>query len=254
MQIDRNTVRVHFDAYVAKYDDSDDKIRLKKEHTYQVCDLCDSIAQNIGLSKEDTDLAWLLGMLHDVGRFEQIRRFGTFNDAESVDHAKLGADILFRDHHIRDYVLDETEDELIEHSIRAHNALCLPEDLSERERMFCNLLRDADKIDILRVNTEFSIAEIYNVDERKLKEAFITDEVLEQFFEEHAILRSLKKSPIDHLVGHISMIFELVYPISVQILKERGFLKKIFEFKSDNLVTQAQFAQMRMKMEKCGYL
>ena len=48
----------------------------------------------MGLTGEDKDVAWLLGMLHDIGRFEQIRCFGTFNDGMSVDHAELGADIL----------------------------------------------------------------------------------------------------------------------------------------------------------------
>jgi len=196
----------------------------------------------------------LLGMLHDIGRFEQIKRYGTFNDAESIDHAKLGADILFHENRIRDYIEDKTEDELIEKAIRAHNQLRLPDGMNEREVMFCNILRDADKIDILRVNTEFSIAEIYNVREEELLDASITDEVYRQFYEEHAILRSLKTSPVDHIVGHLSMIFELVYPISVQILKEHGYLKKIFEFHSSNPVTQERFLQMRHKMEKLGYL
>jgi len=148
----------------------------------------------------------------------------------------------------------DTTDELIEKAIRAHNQLRLPDGMNEREVMFCNILRDADKIDILRVNTEFSIAEIYNVREEELLDASITDEVYRQFYEEHAILRSLKTSPVDHIVGHLSMIFELVYPISVQILKEHGYLKKIFEFHSSNPVTQERFLQMRHKMEKLGYL
>ena len=47
------------------------------------------------MSKEDIDLAWLTGLLHDIGRFEQVRRYGTFNDAKSIDHGKLGVEILF---------------------------------------------------------------------------------------------------------------------------------------------------------------
>ena len=42
-------------------------------------------------------------MLHDIGRFEQIRRFGTFNDAQSVDHAEFGADLLFKECLIRKF-------------------------------------------------------------------------------------------------------------------------------------------------------
>ena len=42
-------------------------------------------------------------MLHDIGRFEQIRRFGTFNDVQSVDHAEFGADLLFKEGLIRKF-------------------------------------------------------------------------------------------------------------------------------------------------------
>ena len=54
---------------------SDEKIKLKIDHTYRVAGLCQRIAESLGLSEPDVDIAWLLGMLHDIGRFEQIRRF-----------------------------------------------------------------------------------------------------------------------------------------------------------------------------------
>ena len=59
-------------------------------------------------------MSWLTGLLHDVGRFEQLRRYGTFIDAQSIDHAEFGADRLFRQGKIRDYVEDASEDELLE--------------------------------------------------------------------------------------------------------------------------------------------
>ena len=95
--IDREKVRKTFADYTANYNAQDEKIKLKINHTYRVAGLCDRIADSIGLVGEDRDIAWLLGMLHDVGRFEQIRRYHTFNDANSIDHAKLGADLLFND-------------------------------------------------------------------------------------------------------------------------------------------------------------
>lgn len=59
--------------------------------------------------------------------------------------------------------------------------------------MFCHILRDADKIDILKVNVEFPLEEIYNVDTEVLYQEEVTPEVLQSFDEEHAVLRSLKK-------------------------------------------------------------
>lgn len=122
------------------------------------------------MSEYEQKLAWLLGMLHDVGRFEQLRRFHTFVDAQSVDHAALGADILFHEGHIRDYVQEADEDTLIETAVRWHSAYRLPEDLDERTRKFANILRDADKIDILKVNVDFSLEKIDNTTTEKLLE------------------------------------------------------------------------------------
>lgn len=96
MQIDRIKAKKAFDDYVTNYDIRNQKIKLKTDHTYNVSELCEKIAFSIGMTKEDINIAWLTGLLHDIGRFEQVRRYGTFNDSKSVDHAKLGVDILLK--------------------------------------------------------------------------------------------------------------------------------------------------------------
>ena len=83
-----------FNSYVDRYDVSDERIALKVEHTYEVAELCDEIARGEGLSPADVDLAWLCGLLHDIGRFEQLRQWGTFSDADSCSHAALGIQVL----------------------------------------------------------------------------------------------------------------------------------------------------------------
>ncbi len=250
MRIDRTKAMAAFEEYTSHYNISDDKIRLKIEHTKRVNQLCEQIAVEIGLEEGDIDIAWLLGLLHDVGRFEQIKRYGTFKDSDSVDHANFGADILFVDGKIRDYIEDASEDALLELAIRAHSAYRIPEGLSKREQMFCNILRDADKIDIIRVNTEFPLEEVYNVTTEELETAAITPAVMESFYEEHAVLRSLKRTPADNVVGHVSLVYELVYPVSVRIMKEQGFLEKLMDFQSRNPATIRQMKEIRGYLQK----
>ena len=244
MKMDRVKAKQAFADYVNNYDSEDDKTRLKIEHTYRVSELCESIAQELGLSVEETDLAWLLGLLHDVGRFEQLKQFGTFEDAVSVDHAALGADILFQEGRIRDYVQDKAEDTLLETAVRNHNVYRLPEGLTQRMKIFCQIIRDADKIDILRVNMEFPFEEIYNTTTQELKQAEITPAVLKSFYEEHATLRSIRRTVADNVVSHISLVFELVYPVSFLIVKEQGYLEKLLQFQSDNPATAEQLLQI----------
>lgn len=248
MKIDRQKVLKAFGDYVDSYDSTDEKVRLKIEHTYRVSELCENIAHSLGLNEKDVSLAWFLGMLHDVGRFEQLKNYGTFIDAQSIDHAMYGAEILFEQGKIRDYIEDDGEDDLLRRAVAYHSAYRLPEDLDDRTRMFCQILRDGDKIDILKVNVEFSLEEIYNVSTRELRTSKVSKEVMEAFKEGHAVLRSLKKTPVDNVVGHISLVYELVYPRSLALVKEQGYVKKLMDFQSENKETQEQFRQIRESM------
>jgi len=248
MRIDRDNVRKQFDIYTAPYDLSDSKIRLKAEHTLRVAALCDQIAASLSLSDEDRDLAWLLGMLHDIGRFEQVRRYGTFVDAKSVDHAAFGADLLFGEKLIRKFISSSEEDKLIDIAIRLHNVFILPEDLSSRERQYAQILRDADKIDIIRVNCEFPRSEIYNLPEEEFRTSAISDLVLEDALSMQNVLRSHRKTAADYIVGQISLTFGLVYDRSREIIREQGYLDKIMNFDSINPETLRRLDMIRGKV------
>lgn len=267
LQIDRQRVKDVFREYTSHYNAEDPKIKLKIDHTYRVAGLSERIAREIGLTGEEIELAWLIGMLHDVGRFEQLRRFGTFSDADSIDHAQFGVSLLFDDGLLEGYLSkqeDGTEGEnaeqektkwertgqIIRTAIWNHSAYRLEEGLDAKTETFCHILRDADKIDILKVNHDVPIEEIYNVTTQELRQAVVTKEVMQAFFEKHAVLRSLKKTPVDHIVGHSALVFELVYPVSYKIVGEQGYLDKILSFDSDNPVTREQFRELRECMEE----
>ena len=151
MIIDRERVKNTFAEYTSGYNATDPKIKLKIDHTYRVAELCELIARDLKLDEYETDVAWLTGMLHDVGRFEQIKRYNTFNDAQSVDHANFGADLLFKEGLIDTYVDGFHDDKygvIVENAIRNHSAFRIDERLDDYTVMFCNILRDADKVDI----------------------------------------------------------------------------------------------------------
>lgn len=273
--INRENVINAFAEYVRNYDPSDEKIKLKIDHTYRVAGLCQRIAESLGLSEPDVDIAWLLGMLHDIGRFEQIRRFGTFNDVQSVDHAEFGADRLFKEGLIRKFAEGYYEEcelarsgneeaeqmiknnehhnkdtGLLEMAIRQHNKYRVKEDLTERQRMFCDILRDADKVDIFKVNADIPMEIIYDVTTEELKNGIITKEVLESFYKKETVLKSVRRSAVDHIVGHISLLFELVYKESYRQAKEQGYVYKLLDFKSDVPEVNAEFDDMRKYIDE----
>ncbi|MBR1742124.1 MAG: HD domain-containing protein [Lachnospiraceae bacterium] len=278
MMISREHVKKIFKEYTDRYDASDGKIKLKIDHTYRVAEICERIAKSLALSAEDADLAWLLGMLHDVGRFEQLRRYGTFSDAQSIDHAHFGVELLYgnvdasgfsgenrmdsaekskemekQKIFLEEFVnLSSGEEayQVIKTAIWNHSAFRIEVGLDERMEMFCHILRDADKVDIFKVCQDTPVEVIYNVTTEEVRHAGVTEEVMKQFFEKHAVLRSAKKTPVDHLVGHAALAFELVYPESLKVAKEQGYLQKILAYPSENEKTVEQLRELREFLEE----
>lgn len=242
--VDRDRVCKAFAAYTSNYDITSPKIRLKVDHTYRVATISEIVAKTV--KGVDAELAWLLGMLHDVGRFEQIKRYNTFVDSKSVDHAGFGADLLFNESLLDLFgEFDDDERAIIETAIRNHSKFRIDEDIKKDVASYCHILRDADKIDILRVNCETPIEEIYDVSTKELKESAVSESVKRAFDERHAVLRSMKSTPADNLVGHICLIFELVYKKSKELVKEQGFADRLLGFESDNPDTANWFEYMK---------
>ena len=243
--IEKEKIRRVFDCYVSKYNADDPKIKLKTDHTYRVADLAETIANEV---RVDADLAWLCGMLHDIGRFEQVKRYNTFTDALSVDHAEFGADLLFKNGLIDRFDLNLSQQELLilEVSVRYHSKYRLPIDLSKEEIQYCNVLRDADKIDIFRVNCDTPFEDIYNVSTNDLRQSGISDEVKRCFIDHSAVLKQLKRMPADYVASIICLVFEFVYPVSKKITREQGYVDGILTFDSDNLETALWFQYMNV--------
>lgn len=278
MKIDREKALKAFRNYTVLYNDKDNLIKLKIDHTYRVADICDEIARGLNFDKDDIDLAWLLGLLHDVGRFEQLKRFGTLNDAKSVNHAECSVKVLFNDGHLKDYIDDcrqadiadaayigdenangktvntenvkaDSELMLIYKAVKYHNVFKLPE-MDKRTKMFSDLLRDADKIDIIKVNCMTPLEQIYSVSKEQILTSEISDAVMQDLRNHSAVLRKNKCTAIDNLAGHISLAYELVYNISYRILDRQGYIYKLLEFVSLNDRTNTQLCEIKEDIVK----
>ena len=270
MEIDRERALAAFESYVDGFDMDDPKVSLKAEHTYRVADLAERIARaqlagDEGAASVDraADLAWLLGLLHDVGRFEQVRTWGTFNDAASASHADLGVKVLFEGFRgasptIRDYVEDDSEDELVRTAVALHSSWHLPADQDERTRFYCQVLRDADKLDILQVNCTRPVEDIYGYPEEHMLRSELSEESASWFWRHSTIPRAARHHPADVLLGHICFIWDLCYPESYRIAVEQGFVFRMLERPWVRPDTREEFARMEAHLKSWlaeeGYL
>ena len=136
--MNRDFVISQFKSYAANFDAADEGVSLKLAHSLRVSSWCDRLARALHLSPDDVDLAWLIGVLHDIGRFEQLREYHTFIDYQSMDHAKYGARYLFLGRPYPRFSCTMIERmSSLKRTIAQHNAYRLSEDLSPRQRLFC---------------------------------------------------------------------------------------------------------------------
>ena len=128
-------------------------IRLKQEHTAKVLEAMQLLVAGERLDANACRIACAAAVLHDVGRFPQYRRWRTFRDRDSDNHARLSLEVIRQHQVLRQLPPDERV--LIEEAIRCHNLLSLPTQIQSPTDCYIRLLRDADKLDIWRVFEEY---------------------------------------------------------------------------------------------------
>jgi len=160
IMIDKKIVhdlRNWFTSYVStfKYDDYNlqQNINLKEDHTRRVCKEIIHIGEQLRLDDNQLHLAEIIALFHDIGRFEQYDLYRTFNDQKSEDHAELGIKILEKHKILKQF--DESVRNLILCSIKNHNKPLLPDLENASCLFFSKLIRDADKLDILKILTDY---------------------------------------------------------------------------------------------------
>lgn len=203
---------------------SKDWNKLRLEHSLRVMELSKEIAINEGLNTEDIEIATVIGLLHDIARFEQYTKYKSFSDFEGFDHGNYGVEILNKD--IRKYIESDKYDNIIKKAIKNHNKFEIEQGLSDRELLFAKIIRDADKIDILYEATIM----FWDGMEETINNLPISDSVLEIFLNKKLIKnqKGIQYKGFDDVLRIIAFIFDINFKSSFKILKKEDYINKIF--------------------------
>lgn len=219
--MDYEKIESVFKKYIEKYDMNNDKIKLKYDHSFEVAKLMEELAVRLKFNEEDCKLSKSIGLLHDIGRFEQLKLYNTFKDTE-FDHADEGADYLVKRGHIKDFIDDRKYDKIIYDAIKNHNKYEI-KDVDEDSLIYSKMIRDMDKVDILRVFT-IIFSKVFDKDT-------ISDNIKGSFYDKKSCLIKDRVTSSDSIIFVLSFIFDFNYKESLEILKEKGyfyeFLNKI---------------------------
>ncbi|MDO9528461.1 MAG: HD domain-containing protein [Syntrophales bacterium] len=222
-----------FSGYVQIFKSVDDDLEqntvLKEEHTERVCGEILNIGEKLGLHDKDLCLAEVIALLHDIGRFEQYARYRTFVDFHSVNHAEHGIKILQENGVLSG--IDESTQKLILQTILYHNRAALPQKETEKCLFFTKLLRDADKLDIWRVVTDY-----YRRKNGKRNGALelglpdtpgISDDVYNDLLEGKIVDVTHLKNLNDFKLLQIGWIYDINFTPTFQCIKERRYIEMI---------------------------
>ena len=230
MNINLENAKKEFIKYTQKYDLQNEHIKGKQKHSLRVMEISKQIAEGLKLTKEETDLATLIGLLHDIARFEQYTKYGTFKDLQSIDHGDFGAEILRDD--IRKYIETNEFDNIIIKAVKNHNKFKIEEGLTSKEELFAKIIRDADKIDIFYESVEM----FWKGKEQEVENSIISEEIIQQIKRLSQTKTRVGESPIDNIMRVIAFIFDVNFNASFQILKEEDYINKIlnrYNFKDE---------------------
>ena len=151
-------LREQYDRYVDGYRDADGQLpkmmQLKYTHTMMVLRNAELIAEAEKFSDEERFVSVAAALLHDTGRYEQLKRYDTFKDSESVDHAVFSHDIVKEKGWLRGLSAAELAapvEAKILAAVLYHNRRDLPDGLDPLTLLASHTVRDSDKLDIFRV-------------------------------------------------------------------------------------------------------
>jgi len=211
-----------FRKHAQKYNMEETAINRKYYHSYRVMDFCMLLAKYNNFSNENTEIAMLVGLLHDYARFEQWTKYKTYSDLKSIDHGDLAVKRLFDDNEIVNYCTNQKYYDEIYDAIKYHNKYSYPDNLSEHNKLLCKVIRDADKLDIfylLGINKDLIVED----------DNLISDNVKEEFYNNKLLKHTDVKNKSDDVVLKLAMVFDLNFKYSYKYLKEYKLIDKIYE-------------------------
>lgn len=201
--MDFEHVKAVFEEYLNGYDRENDKVKLKIVHTYGV----------IRCSEE-------------IGRFEQLKRFNSF-EADTMDHATYGVKVLFEEGMIRQFIEEDTWDDVIRTAIAKHSDYELTGITDERTLLHARLIRDADKLDNCRVKLEDAMETLLDLSADEVGKYAISPKVREDAFAGKCICSKDRRTPMDYWVSYVAYFYDLNFQETLDIVAEEQYVKRI---------------------------
>jgi hypothetical protein len=244
----------YVDSFINDDVDYVKNITLKKEHTLNVCSNIKDIGLSLKLNASELCIAEVIALFHDLGRFEQYRNYRTFSDSKSVNHAELGVDILERNGILDS--LNEAVRELILKAVKYHNHALVPKNETIETVFFAQLIRDADKLDIYRIVTEYYRERGKGIRNKTIEldladKIDISDKVSEQVLNKCIVDIKNIRTLNDFKLLQMSWVFDVNFLYSFNAIKTKNYLNQICDSLPQTKLTAAISEVVFLHLNEC---
>ena len=219
-----------FKNYIENFDIKNSDIKAKYNHSLRVMKLNEEYAKRLNFSKEDIEIAKIIGLLHDYGRFIQIKKYHTMQD-KKIDHADYGVKLLFKDKEIEKFNIPKNYYDIIEFAIKNHNKLKIEKTKDERKLKHAKLIRDIDKLDIIFI---FGYLNDFRLEMTNDK---ITSKVMESVKRHTSVNLQECQNPNDHIAAKLAFTYDINYDICFDKLKDN--LEKFYQRLNKDIFKEA---------------
>lgn len=207
-------MKEEFLKFVSSYDQTDERIKYKIEHTLRVFEMMKQYATLLGFTEEEIIIASEIGLLHDIGRFDQLKIQNSFSDHKGFDHADYACDLLFKENLISRFCIDKNHYPIIEFAIREHNKLIPKKAPNKLIEKMTNLIRDVDKTDILY------LVGILGEYDKKGDNSEIKSEVLDCFKNRTTIPKKYIETNNEDIALSFALVFDINHTIFLNPIKK----------------------------------
>lgn len=223
-----------FNNYCNSFQELSDKqqqnFTIKREHSHRVAEIALSLSDRLQWTKEEQKTAFLIGLLHDIGRFRQLFEFDTFSDEKSINHAEVAVDILKEQNPFD--ILKVENKELLFAAILNHNKLKIQEGLTAHEFLHAKLIRDADKLDIYKVLTEYYSKRNGSANHTltwELKKGTVVSPIVaKEVLSGKLVSKKNVLSEMDVKIMQLSWVYDLNFRPTVEYLVKKRYLESIY--------------------------
>lgn len=221
------------------FDYKEPAIRRKYYHSKRVSTISKKISEHLSWPLKDVALATQIGLLHDIGRFDEWTMYKCFN--KYMDHGSYGAYLLNKEEYEKMFNIKAYDKQEVLDAIYYHNKLKLPSSLKNNK--FCKLIRDADKLDIIYQLSQREIVMENNTN-------VISKEVFKEFNKGTTITNKYVKTYADKVLSILALVYDINYDYTLELLYDFNYINNIYENLENKEFYKDYFDKINKYIEK----